>query len=174
MVTSARYMFVSALFLCGAALLHSCDSTVQIEEVEDTFAVYLLRDTTLTANDAVAKPLSALQLADTAFILVSDLTGYRWAEHTFTVKEQLTPAMDLLKQRKNVAHGVPFVIVVGIDRIYLGTFWWTTSSSIPPACAVIDILSGPPYAITLPQGAPEYRNDARIRTSLMKYGVLIE
>lgn len=160
--------------LLAAAVLFSCTESVQIEEVEDTFALYLLQDTTLTANDAVAKPLSSLRLADSAFILVSDLNSYRWSEHTFTLKDHLTPAMDLLKQRKNVAHGVPFVVVVGIDRIYLGTFWYTTSSSIPPVCAVIDILAGPPYAVTLPQGAPDYRNDSRIRTSLMKYGVLSE
>ncbi|MBP9211667.1 MAG: hypothetical protein KBF97_02650, partial [Bacteroidetes bacterium] len=48
--------------LLAAAVLFSCTDSVQIEEVEDTFALYLLQDTTLTANDAVAKPLSSLRL----------------------------------------------------------------------------------------------------------------
>jgi hypothetical protein len=162
------------LLLLASAVMFSCSDSVQIEEVEDTFAVYLLRDTSLTANAVAGKSLNSLILADTALILVSDLKTYRWQEHTFTLNEQVSAVMDSLKRRRNVTHGVPFVVVVGLDRIYFGTFWWSFSSSIPPACAVIDILAGPPYTISLPQGAPEYRNDSRIRTSLKKYGVLIE
>lgn len=173
-MTSPIVHTVRLLLLLAATVMFSCSESVQIEEVEDTFAVYLLRDTSLTANAAAGKSLNSLILADTALILVSDLKTYRWQDHAFTLNDQLSAAMDSLKHRRNVTHGVPFVVVVGMERIYFGTFWWSFSSSIPPACAVIDILAGPPYTISLAQGALDLRYDSRIRTSLMKYGVLAE
>ncbi len=70
--------------------------------------------------------------------------------------------------------GVPFVVTVGNARIYLGTFWWAYSSSMPPACAVIEAIAPLPYKIQLANGAIDKRSDLRIYYSLKRSGVLVD
>jgi hypothetical protein len=69
--------------------------------------------------------------------------------------------------------GIPFVVIVGNERIYFGTFWSSYSSIVLPQCAFIDV-SFNTCRIQLAKGAIDKRSDTRIYKSLKQSGVLIE
>ncbi|MCB0283418.1 MAG: hypothetical protein KDF60_12620 [Calditrichaeota bacterium] len=141
----------------------------------DEFAMYLLQDSTLGANDAFSQTLENLGLKDSPIITDKDLEYYNWGEHSFELKNSaVRAAFENFKLRSGSTRGVPFVVCVGDERIYLGTFWWAYSSSMPPPCAVIELISPLPYKIRLANGATDKRNDPRIYTALKNAGVLIE
>ena len=79
-----------------------------------------------------------------------------------------------LQNRRYVMSGVPFVVTVGKERIYVGTFWWSYSSMRPLNCAFIEVLGPIPYKIELGIDAVDKRNDPRIINSLRKAGILVE
>lgn len=156
-------------------LLCSCrHSTSDDGSTTGIFAIYLLRDSTISAGDAFARAIDSLELAPTAFLTANDLRSYTWATHAFEMTDQAQARFEQYLQSHGTTWGLPFVTTVGTEKIYLGTFWWAYSSSMPPACAVIEALSPLPYTIRLTNGAVDKRNDQRIYASLKRSGVLIE
>jgi hypothetical protein len=143
-------------------------------DVGGGFALYLLRDPTITAQSALSQPIESLPLADSALFTARDLTSYVWATHTFSLSGNARDTFEHFLILHAKRSNVPFVVSVGRDRIYLGTFWWAYSSSMPPPCALI-YASGPyPHRIGLANGAIDKRTDPRIYVSLKAAGVLQE
>ena len=163
------------LFVSISLILISCNhSTSDDKLAKGTFAIYLLQDPTITAGDAFSQPIESLKLSTSSFLTVNDLKLYVWSTHAFELTEQTKTMFDKFKLTQGKTTGVPFIVTVGNDRIYLGTFWWAYSSSTPPACAVIDVDLLLPYRIQLANGAVDKRSDSRIYYSLTISGVLVE
>jgi hypothetical protein len=141
---------------------------------EGPFAIYLLQDTTVTAGSACLQPIDSLVLRSLPFLSVSDLKWYGWTTHAFALTEDARVRYEQFALSHGKTSGVPFVVTVGNDRIYVGTFWWAYSSSMPPACAVIDAGGPLPYRIHLANGAIDKRSDPRIYLSLKASGILVE
>jgi hypothetical protein len=155
-------------------LLFSCSDSTSNENTKGVFSIYLLQDSTLTAANAYEIDLEDLILSETVFITANDLESYNWTSHSFVLNESKQVEFDHFILYSGSTSGIPFVVSVGEEKIYFGTFWWGYSSSMPPPCAVI-YLTGPlPHRISLPDGAVDKRNDSRIYNSLKKAGVLIE
>jgi hypothetical protein len=167
---------MKSLFIVSISLfLFSCNhSTSDDKLAEGTFGIYLLQDSTITAGNAFSQSIDSLKLAPSAFLTVNDLKSYIWSTHAFELTDQAQTTFEQFRLAHGKTTGVPFVITVGNDRIYLGTFWWAYSSSMPPACAVIEVIAQPPYKIQLANGAIDKRSDSRIYNSLKKSGVLVE
>ena len=155
-------------------LLFTCGQPTSNQTSEGEFAIYLLKDSTLTAADAFSQPIDNLTLATSPFFTVNELKFYIWASHSFDLTNQMREIYEQFLLSHGKTSGVPFVLTVGNDRIYLGTFWWAYSSSMPPPCAVIEAIAPLPYKIQLANGAIEKRNDQRIYYSLKESGVLVE
>ena len=162
------------IIFCLSSLILSCNQPTSNDASEGSFAIYLLQDSTITAMEAYSKPIDNLLLASSAFIAVNGLKSYIWNSHSFELTDQMRTIYDEYLLLHGNTRGVPFVVTVGKERIYLGTFWWAYSSSLPPACAVIDVIAPLPSKIRLANNAIDKRNDLRIYNSLKKSGVLVE
>lgn len=78
--------------------------------------------------------IDSLKLKETPILTLKDIQKYYWEEQTFIMKK------DLLAERLNVqpgelsvpVNGLPYVVVVNGERIYLGKFWTLLSSLLAP------------------------------------------
>jgi hypothetical protein len=163
----------STFLLCVFSLLIGCTDAGS-PPVAGEFAIYTLQDRTIDGRTALSYPMKTLQLNAAPFLSASDLNWYSWSTHTFALKPEMDARWEEFRRTLGNLAGVPFVVTVGNERIYVGTFWWGYSSMTPPQCAVIQLLSANPYAILLMAGAIDYRNDWRIHTALMRSGILVD
>ncbi len=164
-----------SLIPLGLFLLLSCNDSGTNYSPADTFAIYRLLDTTVTASTASTLPLDGLVLAPAPFITARDLIAYYWVSHTFVPVPALDTVLKQMARQGGKSGGVPFVVTVDGQRIYLGTFWWGYSSSIPTV-PFVELITSQPYAIAVSPLflGPDRRGDPRIRESLQQAGVLIE
>jgi len=162
------------IFLLCLSFSLICCSDAGSPPAADEFAIYMLQDRTIDARTALSYPMETLQLNGTPFLRASDLNWYSWSSHTFELKPEMAARWEEFRRTLGNLAGVPFVVTVGSERIYVGTFWWGYSSMMPPQCAVIQLVSANPYAILLMAGATDYRNDGRIHTALMRSGILTD
>ena len=162
-------------FISISLFLFSCNhATSDDTSKAGIFALYLLQDSTLSPQNACTQPIENLALQSSAFLNVNNLKSYVWTTHAFELTDQARSRYDQYLSSHRTVRGVPFVVTVGNDRIYLGTFWWAYSSMMPPACAVIEVMALLPFTIQLAQGAVDKRSDPRIYSSLKKSGILAE
>lgn len=159
--------------LCLIALI-GCDSGTNSGEWAE-FAIYRLKDLSLTAAQVWNQPLERLSLSDRPFLATDDLTSYKWQTHEFTVTASVDSQLALFRRTLGPTGGIPFVVVVGTDRIYLGAFWYGYSSMIPQV-PFIDAI-GDPHRINKCESVlvlEDKRNDDRIHRALKGAGILIE
>jgi len=165
----------SSLFLTSFFFFISCeDSGTEVVKV-DNFAIYRLSDTTMLTSTARTIPLDSLTLASSPFITSSALTAYYWTTHSFVPVPALDTALKRMSTSGGSVYGSPFVVTVGDERIYLGSFWWAYSS-LMPSVPYIELITPGPYAINAPplSSGSDPREDPRIRASLRAAGILIE
>ncbi len=162
------------LFL-SIVLLSACKQSTSVETTDGLFSIYKLKDSTITAHAAFAMPLENLVLADAPFLSASDLKTYTWSTHSFELTAETSAKWEEFGRNHGKTSGVPFVVTVGKERIYIGTFWWSYSSMMPPPTAVIDItFSFTKLTINLASGAADKRSHSRIHNSLKQSTVLVE
>ena len=89
------------------------------------FEIYLLKDPLVTTAQAMKVPLDSLELASKPFLSARDIKVYRWSTHEFDLHRRGDSLFQKMSVDRNTSAGVPFVVVVGKQRIYLGVFWWT-------------------------------------------------
>jgi hypothetical protein len=163
------------LIVPGLLLLVSCKDSGTQPPADISFAIYTMRDTTIESRVASNLPLEDLALAQTPIIRGKDLRAYYWATHTFVPVPSLDTLLKQMARQGGRTRGVPFVVTVGRQRIYLGTFWWAYSSSLPTVPSIELITSGPytiaPAAMST---GTDRRQDPRIRESLRAAGVLVD
>ena len=163
---------VSLVLLLGFLPLGSC-TDLGSGPGHDSFAIYRLADPSIGTSTAWTIPLGDLVLESTPFIRGADLKAYYWSTHAFVPAPALDTVLKQMARQTGRTQGVPFVVVVGRERIYLGSFWWAYSSLMPQV-PYIDMLGPGPYTI---QAAPltsgnDPRQDYRIRESLLAAGIL--
>ncbi len=134
------------------------------------WALFLVRG--MTPQAAARMPLNRLPLEDRPVLSDVDLLGYRWEDHLLSLRSR----EDVLARLPPVpTSGLPFVVQVDGERLFLGAFW-TGFSSLSTDLPVIDILRDP---LSLDAGYPwpqprdpDPRNDPRIRAVLGALGLL--
>lgn len=152
----------------------SCNQPESDDTQPGDFAVFLLSDSTIAAAEAFSQPIDTLLLADSAIITVDDMQSYIWSTHSFCLTEGPDSTFEEYYMSHGSTSGIPFVVTVGDERIYFGTFWWAYSSITPPACAVIYLITPRPYKIRLATNAVDRRNDMRVYDSLKHSNVLVD
>ena len=163
----------SILCLCFIGLL-ACDSGIDPSDAPE-FAIYRLKDDKLVASQLWNEPLENLVLADIPVVALRDLRSYRWQTHEFTVTAAVDSQLAVISKTLGPIGGIPFVVTVGNERIYLGAFWYP-HSSLAPQVPYIDATLDP-HRINrrwIGQGSDDKRNDPRIYRALKLAGVLIE
>ncbi|HEY9167050.1 MAG TPA: hypothetical protein VIS48_12910 [Candidatus Kryptonia bacterium] len=151
-----------------------CDVTNE-HSSSSSFAIYRLKDSTLTAQHVWNLPIDSLILADAPFLVQDSLISYRWQTHEFVATASVDTELAILRRHNGPTAGIPFVVMVGRDRIYLGAFWYpysSLSSSVP----YIDVWlqSHQIQKAWTPIDSVDKRNDPRIYSALKNAGVLVE
>jgi hypothetical protein len=154
--------------------LIGCDSGTGSSKSSD-FAIYLLKDSKLTAAQVWSEPLESCVLAGSPFIESRDLKSYSWQTHEFSVWAAVDSQLVAFRRTLGPTGGIPFVVVVGTEKIYLGAFWYGYSSMI---CQVpfIDVI-GNPHRINKCESvlvSEDKRIDPRIYQALKAAGILVE
>lgn len=90
------------------------------------FAIYFVKD--LSLSDSIKTDLDKLPLESEPIITEKDIKVYYWRSVTFKADESLY--YDKLRKITKEG-GTPFVLTANGERIYLGTFWLSFSSTIP-------------------------------------------
>ena len=148
-----------------AFLLFSCKSSPTNSTQEGFLAFYIVQDTTLSAYD-VKQSVGSVSLVPTPLFTVKNITTYHWSTHTFEGTASFDSLMQRLRYIPGKTSGLPFVIVVGSDRVYVGAFWYPYSSQ-RPTVPYIDVYLSAPYQISRsPADSVDVRNDVRVRQAL--------
>jgi len=158
--------------ICLLFLLIGCGEPTAGETPAGEFALYLLENSTLTAAAAFSQPIDSLRLAVEPLFTANEMKYYIWASHSFQLTDSVQVDYEQFLASSGSTSGVPFVVTVDKDPIYMGTFWWSYSSSMPPRCAVIWAI-GSPGQIRLERDAVDRRSDPRIHDALKAAGVLM-
>jgi hypothetical protein len=151
------------------------DKSTQPSAASNQFAIYLLKDSSITAISAWSMPQDSLVLAASPFITQNDLKLYIWSSHTFFAQPALDSLFVRLSRQGGKSSGVPFFVTVGSERIYPGAFWWYYSSSLPKATCIY-ATSMSPHRIQHDSLLifPDLKSDRRIHDALKSAGILIE
>jgi hypothetical protein len=171
------FMLLFPLFLCFCS-----GSKVTENYLGNGLKFYLLKDSTITAKEIMGVNLSDLNLAEKPFLSNEDLIYYDWSKHSFEIGLSKANEIKSFCDKNISMRGIPFVVTVDKERIYLGAFW-TSSSSYGPTLPHIDALfmisetsnililkkAWDSYSIN-----PDLRNDERIYNSLIKYRLLLK
>ena len=155
-------------------LLISCNNSVS-PEMQNRFAIYLLKNDILTTKDVEGLELQALDLEYKPVILYEDIVEYNFENHKVFLKEKLSNyfGSDSLKIFSKL-FGKPFVLIANGTRIYLGSFVTGISSWLPNTPKIVDIAVRNSEKSFLISPAPYYdissfidvRNDERIFQAL--------
>ncbi len=179
-----RKKYRLVLWLAIALAMLSCVRAV--EEGTGRFAIYLVADSTLTLAEADTMGLDALPLEEIPFLTENDITAYSWSNHVVSVTPEVTSRlveMGIKYIRPRGPEAPPmrtgdllFVVTVGKERVYLGTFWPMVRSVMPgvPHVMIPVAPSTDSFRIGLPgiPGIEDHRPDERIRQSLINAGLL--
>jgi hypothetical protein len=137
-------------------------------------SIYLVKD--LSTTEAMSKKLDVLPLETIPVFTDKDIRTYNWKEHEFTMKKDISLEEKL--EGKVSTSGKPFVVVVGNERIYLGSFWTLLSSLYNPDIPTINSVwhKGSERDIYTIQygGKQDLRDDKRIFEALKGLGKIID
>jgi len=168
--------------ILSLSLALACIKEPYNSEQSTEFSFYLLSDITIKATEASKEPMNKLTLADEPIINGTDLNFYRWKDHSFTLKKDAEQKICSLIKSNQSVFGIPFIVMVESERIYLGSFWFSYSSVAPtfPHIDVIHLLLNKESPIVLKiekswmESPSDKRNDERIYQSLKSASILIE
>lgn len=167
------YLF--RLFVICVFLLPSSDNAQINTNFSSTeFEIYLLKDPLVTTAQAIKVPLNNLQLASKPFLSARDIKVYHWSTHEFDLHGRGDSVFQKMSAERYTATGVPFVVVVGKQRIYLGAFWWPFSSTVPPVAYITMSTPHPAISPCPICRQTDMRSDQRIHDALFDAGVLVE
>jgi hypothetical protein len=104
------------------------------------FGIYLLKDEKISAVDALRLKLDDIALRDKPLFTLDDFVCYSWKDHWFKLTPEALKRLPKAAPPENrLLKGIPFVLLVNGERVYLGAFWTSISSlSFPNPVIVAD------------------------------------
>ncbi len=162
------------IFIATICIIFSnCNLSDSKSDESGEFAIFLLADSTISAVHAVTQLIDTLILEDQPLIAIEDVEQYKWSDHTLTLNTE-NDRLKAMESSTGKSLGIPFVITVGEERIYLGGFWYWYSSYMPSFPYTSVSSKGLYIEKGVSDGTKDVRNDDRIYQSLKAAGVLIE
>lgn len=167
--------YIIRLFAFCALLLPSAlHAQINTDFSSTEFEIYMLKNPLVTTAQAMNVPLNSLELSSQPFLSARDIKVYRWSAHEFDLHRRGDSVFQKMSAERTTSTGVPFVVVVGKQRIYLGAFWWTSSSSVPPLTYITMSTPNPCISPCPICRQPDMRSDQRIHDALFDAGVLVQ
>jgi len=164
----------TSFIIYSILLLSSGDAQIKSDPSPSGLAIYCLKDSSITTTQADRLPLDSLVLTSNPFLSERDIITYHWSTHIIDVQPRIDTVLNAMGKWWYKSAGVPFVVVVGNQRIYLGTFWWYYSSSLPPVTCIVVPTSHPKLSYNSFCQQPDKRSDMRIHDALVKENKLVE
>ena len=172
-----KIIFFSVLII--SLFSFSCSDDIINNNDGEGLNFFLLKDSTLTTNEIMSLNLNDLTLAEKPILSYKDLIYYNWPDHSFEIG--LAKASEIKSYCENniSVRGIPFVVTVDKERIYLGSFWVGYSSLAPvfPYLEATYFTNQTPTILTIKKSwrdsEPDSRNDQRIYNSLKEYGLIV-
>jgi hypothetical protein len=147
----------------------------RVSSTEREFAIYLPVQK-LPPHQLSGVDLADLELEDTPILSVDDIVAYSRETHEI---ELTASAYERIGQLEVPVDGMPFVVCVGRDPIYLGAFWPLYSSlSFDGVVIQVPLMDEPMIQITLGYPSSPFfagedpRSDPRILQALAQAGKL--
>lgn len=173
-----KKLHIISILLFSLFFSFCSDNNITGNNGEAGLNFYLLKDSTITANEVFNVGLNDLILAEKPFLNYKDLHYYTWSEHTFEINSNKANEIQIICERYISVRGIPFVVMVDDERIYLGAFWASYSSLAPtfPYMEATTFLFQTPNILEIKKSwesdSLDLRNDDRIFNTLRKYGLL--
>lgn len=164
-------MKIQIIFIILIIILnYGCKNSTAPLKNKEEFGIYLLKDTLLLTTEAKKISITSLELQDTPIIKIDDIIEYNWEEQVVIVKtEAFERFLGIEKKIKSVL-GLPFVVVVNQQRVYLGNIYPMYSSYIHEDLPSINVAPFTEMRITRAplQNIKDKRKDERIYLILAK------
>lgn len=144
------------------------------------FAIFLLKDTSITIKQLVNKNINDFEIANKPWLTSNEIEFYDWSSHCIYLKKDKNyffPNFPSLFQASWANR--PFITIANGDKCYAGYFLSANSSDIRPYPDIfdIDILFYPPDIIHIEWPYPfanDIRDHNRVRSSLLESHLLHE
>jgi hypothetical protein len=166
---------VIAVFIL-LAFLAGCTDPVEPVEQAAEFGIFLLSNDTLNTNDVKHISLDELMLKENPLINIDDVVLYHWSDHTIDLTDDGFAKFKSVEGMVRSTYGLPFVVVVHGEKVYLGTIYPYYSSYIHPDLPYIGV--SPFLSLTIERAADnrvaDVRSDERVYNALRRRGKLIE
>jgi hypothetical protein len=171
-----KLVYSLLLFLCVLLACNNVESTAY----DNIVSFYLLKDSEMKATDASKNKIESLQLSEYPIFSSQVMGYYNWKDHSFSIDSNSVKKLHEYCNLHKSVFGIPFIVTVGEERIYLGAFWFAYSSLAPtfPHIAITLFSQNPSSVLTINKSwsdlEPDIRNDKRIYITLKNKGLLIE
>ena len=144
----------------------------------DRFAIYLLDDS--APQNMAPWDLGSLVLQDQPLLTSDDIARYQADTHEIELGTSACPKLQQALPQPITVRGVPFVVCVGSERIYVGTFWTPLSSLSFDGVVILQPCMAQQQTMRIELGYPsggyftgfDPRADARILNALRAAGKL--
>jgi hypothetical protein len=148
-------------------------------ETQGEFAIYLIKGD-FPSNQLAITGLYALQLQDQPLLTSQDILAYYQDTHQMDLTPEADQRVQNLFSNQVKVDGIPFVVVVGSERIYAGAFWTPASSLSFDGVVIMQPLDPSQHTIGLSLGYPsraaftgaDPRGDSRVLQALRDEGKL--
>jgi hypothetical protein len=163
------YNKIIAVFILSAVLFGFKQNISTSSNQTDDFSIYLLKSDTLKTREAKQQPLNSLTLARRPFISIDDIVSYDWSQHNITLTPKGIKKVRSFFAKRTSAEPIPFVVVVGKEKIYLGTIFIIGAPYVVPDLPYIHSSFKTTLMIFRSPDSPgDQRSDERVRKALQK------
>ena len=107
------------LLLFIPVLAFGCKDLGTDQPSTEGWAIYRLRDSSITAHDASRQPLGTLVLADEPFMTVTDISAYYWSSHTFVPSPRIENQLTALRD----SHGSVYASLLSSKSVMTESTW---------------------------------------------------
>ena len=118
------------LFLLISILFFRCSNSTSSNADENEFGIYLLKDTLAITSDAKKLSLSSLEVQEAPIISINDIENYDWSKQTINLRSEAFEKFGGVQDKIKSIYGLPFIVMVNGQKIYLGNIYPLYSSYI--------------------------------------------
>lgn len=168
-----KYFFFTGILVLSLSCSH--DRNPVSSNDDSHFAVYFLKDESLTTAEAIQRPLADLELAATPWFDAGDLVFYDFSTHCLYLKNDKSTLFEYFERGhfEPVLMNKPFVVTAGGERCYLGSLHSGALSTMPPGPHMneLDVWYFPKDVIHISRyraSSEDVRSDPRVRDELIR------
>ncbi len=118
------------LFLLISILFFRCSNSTNPNTDQKEYGIYLLKDTLAITSDAKKLPLNFLDVQETPIISIDDIEIYDWSKQIISLTSEAFEKFGEVQGKIKSVYGLPFVVMVNGQKIYLGNIYPLYSSYI--------------------------------------------